>query len=156
VGTTTSAPRERAALRPEPPLAALALLGTLTGCAAATESLTAEQPGGTSAQEPAAIDADYRDGRYRADGPYLSPAGDESMIVVVQLQNDLVTGVEIGLYPTSATSSTYQAQFASGIADLVVGRDIDALDVTVVAGSSLTSTGFRNALTAIKTQGVEN
>lgn len=115
--------------------------GVLAGCAAAPT----EPP----------LDASYRDGSYRADGAYQSPAGDESIIVVLELDDDIVTAVEIGLYPTSATSSTYQSQFRSGISDLVIGRDIDELDVTVVAGSSLTSTGFRAAVTAIKAEAID-
>lgn len=138
------------------PLGFAALLGTLTGCAAATEQVAAPEPADDATRETAAVDASYRDGSYRADGDYQSPAGGESIIVVLQLENDIVTDVEIGLYPTSATSSTYQAQFASGIGDLVIGRDIDALDVSVVAGSSLTSAGFRAALTTIKAEAVES
>ncbi|MFN4002718.1 hypothetical protein [Microcella sp.] len=126
-------------MRAAAPLGAAALIGMLTGCAPA-----------------APMDASYRDGNYRAEGAYQSPAGGESIIVVLELENDIVTGVEIGLYPTSATSSTYQSEFASGIAELVVGRDIDALDVTVVAGSSLTSTGFREAVTTIKAEALES
>ena len=131
---------------PALPLGAVALLGTLTGCATA--------PG--DAHQAVAVDESYRDGSYRADGPYQSPAGDESIIVVLELENDIVTNVQIGLYPTSATSSTYQSQFRSGIDDLVVGQDLDALEVTVVSGSSLTSTGFREALTIIKAEAIEN
>lgn len=117
--------------------AAGALLATATGCAAA--------PG----EAPVDLDASYRDGTYRAEGSYPSPAGEETIIVVLELADDTVTDVEIGLYPTSATSSTYQSAFALGISDVVVGVDIDALDVTMVAGSSLTSIGFRAAVEAI-------
>ena len=44
----------------------------------------------------------------------------------------------------------YQGQFASGIAAEVVGKDIDELEVSRVAGSSLTSEGFNQAVDAIK------
>lgn len=138
------------------PLSTVALLGTLTGCAAATEQVAAPEPAADAPREAADVDASYRDGSYRADGSYLSPAGDESIIVVLQLENDRVTGVEIGLYPTSATSSTYQDMFANGIGDLIVGQDIDTLDVTVVAGSSLTSTGFRDAVATIRAEALES
>jgi uncharacterized protein with FMN-binding domain len=142
--TTTRSTRAKS-IRPALPLGAVALLGTLTGCATAADMGAAP-----------AVDDSYRDGSYRADGSYQSPAGGESIIVVLELENDIVTNVEIGLYPTSATSSTYQSQFRSGIGDLVIGQDIDALDVTVVAGSSLTSSGFREALTIIKAEAVDS
>jgi uncharacterized protein with FMN-binding domain len=125
---------------------ATALVGTLAGCSTSTTTTLDAAP-------PA--DLSYRDGSYRADGAYQSPAGDESIIVVLELENDVVTDVEIGLYPTSATSSTYQAKFVSGIGDAVIGQDIDRLDVTVVAGSSLTSIGFREALETIKAEAVD-
>lgn len=145
----TGPARRRAARVAAPVAAAAALVGTLTGCATAVDAETPTEP-------EAPVNASYRDGSYQADGPYESPAGGESIIVVVELENDIVTNVEIGLYPTSATSSTYQDKFASGIGELVIGQDIDEIDVTVVAGSSLTSNGFREALTLIKAEALES
>lgn len=130
-------PHSRLARRLAAPVGVSALLGTVAGCTVPTEQLAP------------VLDASYRDGSYRAEGSYPSPAGEETIIVVLELADDTVTDVEIGLYPTSATSSTYQSAFALGISDVVVGVDIDALDVTVVAGSSLTSIGFRAAVEAI-------
>ena len=143
-----SPPRRARVARAAVPVAAgFAVIGTLSGCATAAETDTA-------ADTP--VNASYRDGRFQSDGAYESPAGNESIIVVIELKDDIVTDVEIGLYPTSATSSTYQDLFASGIGDLVIGRDLDAIDVTVVAGSSLTSFGFRAALSAIKAEALVN
>jgi hypothetical protein len=133
--------RTRATRVAAPLAASAAVVATLSGCAVAVDSTP----------EPA-VDASYRDGSFRADGAYQSPAGDESIIVVVQLENDIVTDVEIGLYPTSATSSTYQDLFAGGIGEAVIGEDIDTLQVTTVAGSSLTSIGFRAAVETIKAE----
>ncbi|GAA1734500.1 hypothetical protein GCM10009766_13090 [Microcella frigidaquae] len=126
--------------------ATAALLGTLTGCATAAAEAEVQTP----------VDASYRDGTYQANGTYESPNGSENIIVLIELENDIVTDVEITTNPNNPTTANYQGQFASGIADLVVGRDIDQLDVTVVAGSSLTSNGFREALTAIKADAVES
>lgn len=125
--------------------ATAALLGTLTGCATAAEA---------EAQAP--VDASYRDGSYQANGTYESPNGSENIIVLIVLENDIVTDVEITTNPNNPTTANYQGQFADGIGELVIGEDIDTLDVTVVAGSSLTSNGFREALTAIKAEAVEN
>ncbi len=74
---------------------------------------------------------------------------------MLELENDIVTGVEVTINPNNPTTANYQAQFADGIGDLVMGQDIDTLSVTVVAGSSLTSTGFREALNAITADAVE-
>lgn len=123
--------------------ATAALLGTLTGCSTAAE---AEVP----------IDASYRDGTYQANGTYESPNGSENFIVLIELENDIVTDVEITTNPNNPTTANYQGQFADGIGDIVIGEDIDTLDVTVVAGSSLTSNGFREAIAAIKAEAVES
>lgn len=123
--------------------AATALLGTLTACSTAAE---AEVP----------VDASYRDGSFQANGTYQSPNGSENIIVVLELQNDIVTGVEITINPNNPTTANYQGQFADGIGEIVIGQDIDTLNVTVVAGSSLTSNGFREALTAIKADALES
>jgi len=121
---------------------AAALLSTLTACSTAAE---AEVP----------IDASYRDGNFQANGSYQSPNGSENIIVALSLENDIVTDVEITTNPNNPTTARYQSEFASGIGDLVIGQDIDSLDVTVVAGSSLTGNGFREALNAIKADAVE-
>lgn len=123
--------------------AAAALLSTLTACSTAAE---AEVP----------VDASYRDGSFQANGTYQSPNGSENIIVVLELENDIVTGVEITINPNNPTTANYQGQFADGIGDIVIGQDIDTLNVTVVAGSSLTSNGFREALNAIKADAVES
>jgi uncharacterized protein with FMN-binding domain len=126
--------------------ATAALLGTLTGCSTAAAEADVEVP----------VDASYRDGTYQANGTYESPNGSENIIVLIELENDIVTDVQITTNPNNPTTANYQGQFASGIGDIVIGEDIDTLDVTVVAGSSLTSNGFREAIAAIKAEAVES
>ncbi len=124
---------------------AAALIGTLTGCSAAA---TAEPPA-----EP--VNASYRDGTYEAVGPYESPNGSETITVSIELASDIVTDVVITTNPTNPTTANYQSKFADGIGDIVIGQDIDSLNVTVVAGSSLTGNGFREALTTIKAEALD-
>lgn len=140
----TGSSRTTAARIAAPIGAAAALLGTLTGCS--TAATTAEPP----------ANASYRDGAYQANGTYQSPNGSENIIVAIVLKNDIVTEVEITTNPNNPTTANYQQQFADGIGAIVVGEDINTLDVTVVAGSSLTSNGFREALTAIKADALES
>lgn len=141
----TSRTRTRLAGAAAPVGAAAALIGTLSGCAAATE-----------AEADVPVDASYRDGSYQANGTYQSPNGAENIIVVIELQNDIVTDVTIITNPNNPTTANYQSQFADGIAEIVIGEDIDSLNVTVVAGSSLTGNGFREALSAIKADALES
>lgn len=141
----TSRTRTRLARAAAPVGAAAALIGTLSGCAAATEP-----------EPEAPVDASYRDGSFQANGTYQSPNGSENIIVVIELENDIVTDVEIITNPNNPTTAIYQGQFADGIGEIVIGEDIDSLDVTVVAGSSLTGNGFREALEAIKADALES
>ncbi len=138
--------RRQAARVAAPVGVAAALIGTLTGCSTAA---TADPPA-----EP--INASYRDGVYQANGPYESPNGSENIIVAIELKDDVVVDVGITVNPNNPTTAIYQGQFADGIGALIIGEDIDSLDVTVVAGSSLTGNGFREALTAIKADALES
>ncbi|GAA1686908.1 hypothetical protein GCM10009792_03450 [Microcella alkalica] len=129
--------------------AAVTLLGTLSGCAAGDVS------GAPAPTEPATgADADtsaaYEDGGYAATGEYQSPNGGESIIVELTLEGDIVTDVVVTTNANNPTTQRFQNEFAGGIAAEVVGKDIDTLEVTRVAGSSLTSGGFRQAIETIK------
>jgi uncharacterized protein with FMN-binding domain len=130
--------------------AGLTLLGTLAGCAEAGADA------GANASAPGDTSASYTDGTYQANGTYTSPNGSENIIVEVTLADDAVTDVQITTDPNNPTTEFYQSAFADGIAAEVVGVDIDSLEVTRVSGSSLTSGGFREAMTAIKADALEN
>ena len=68
------------------------------------------------------------------------------------LQDDVVTAVEVTGDPQKSESAQYQGEFIGGIADVVVGQEIDSLSVSRVAGSSLTSGGFNQAIETIKSE----
>jgi len=142
---------------------AIALLATLTGCTTAVDTgagTDVDTDGGTDAGSQPDVeipaDATFRDGVFGADGPYQSPNGAELIGVELTIEGNVVTAVTISRNTTNPTTSRYQAQFASGIADVVVGQNLSDLDVTVVAGSSLTANGFRVALDAIKADALES
>lgn len=94
----------------------------------------------------------YADGTYTAEGAYQTPESVESVSVTLTLADGVVTDVTVTGDPQARESEQYQAQFIAGIADEVVGVSIDDLDVDRVAGSSLTSGGFNEAVEAIKEQ----
>jgi uncharacterized protein with FMN-binding domain len=107
------------------------------------------------APQPAAegTDVAYADGSYTADGDYVAPSGPESITVDLTLEGDTVTAVTVTPHAEGGTREAgFQKQFADNIADEVVGTDIDELEVSRVAGSSLTSTGFNAAIDDIKQQ----
>ena len=129
---------------------------------AACSPAEAEQPSDTAAgaatSSPAASDAGgaatgaYVDGTYTATGTYQTPETVETVQVTVTLADDVVTDVEVVGDPQARESQQYQSQFIGGIADQVVGKDIDEVSVSRVAGSSLTSGGFMKALAEIKAE----
>ncbi|MCR2801399.1 hypothetical protein QNO21_08780 [Microbacterium sp. zg-Y818] len=121
-----------------------ALAGTagvlvLAGCG------TADAAGGTSAG-----DASYADGTYEASGSYATPESVETIDVTVELTDGVISVVEVAGDPTRPESERYQERFIGGISDEVVGKSLDEISVTRVAGSSLTSGGFNEAIEQIK------
>ncbi|WAA64998.1 FMN-binding protein [Microbacterium oxydans] len=94
----------------------------------------------------------YTDGTYTAEGSYQTPETVEQISVTLTLADGVVTDVEVTGDPQAPESKQYQGQFIDGIADEVVGVAVDDLNVSRVAGSSLTSGGFNDAVQSIKEQ----
>ncbi len=94
----------------------------------------------------------YTDGTYTADGQYQTPETVEKISVTLTLADGVVTDVEVTGDPQAPETENYQGQFIDGIADEVEGKSIDDLNVSRVAGSSLTSAGFNDAVESIKEQ----
>lgn len=92
----------------------------------------------------------YKDGTYKADGTYQSPGGSETVHVTVTLNDGIITATEFTADASSGTAKDYQDEFKSGYKSLVVGKKIDEVSLDRVAGSSLTSGGFNQALDQIK------
>ena len=146
-------------------LTGVAAIVALAGCGAVTVGGSADEDAqgdtgtadtgttssDTGASESPETDASgYTDGTYTADGTYQTPETVESVSVTVTLEDDVVTAVEVTGDPQARESEQYQGQFIAGIADEVVGVALDDLSVDRVAGSSLTSGGFNQAIEQIK------
>jgi uncharacterized protein with FMN-binding domain len=126
---------------------ALGLASCSSGAASQdTADDAVDQPAETSAapEEP-----EYADGTYTATGNYESPAGPETVGVSITLADGVVSAVVVTPEATNPASQKFQAQFASGVADVVVGQPIEGLTVDTVSGSSLTPDGFNAALAEI-------
>lgn len=140
-------------------LAAAAGIALLAGCAPAAPDASEEGtgPGSDSSSSNgstsgASGSAAYADGTYTAEGSYATPESVETISVTVTLEGDVITDVQVTGDPQKRESEQYQGQFIGGIADVVVGQDIDEIQVSRVAGSSLTSGGFNDAIEAIKAE----
>ncbi len=132
---------------------ALALAGCSAPGAATTEPNDTDAGASTAPGSGAASGGGaYADGTYTAEGSYATPESVETIEVTVTLADDVITDVEVTGDPQKSESEEYQGRFIGGIADVVVGQDIDEISVSRVAGSSLTSGGFNQAIEAIKAQ----
>jgi uncharacterized protein with FMN-binding domain len=134
---------------------ALALSGCAESDATATTDTTDPDGAATTAPDSDSTssgDGSYADGSYTAEGSYATPESVETIVVTVTLADDVITDVEVTGDPQKSESVQYQGQFIGGIADVVVGQDIDEISVSRVAGSSLTSGGFNDAIEAITSE----
>lgn len=96
-------------------------------------------------------DTTYKDGEYASQGSYITPGGRESIGLTVTLKDGIIADIELDQQASGGDTVIYQRKFASGYKAEVVGRNIDEVELSRVAGSSLTSNGFNNALEQIKT-----
>lgn len=108
----------------------------------------------TSETSSAATDdsssAAVNDGTYEASGEYSNPSGQSKVSVELTLTDGKISDITVTPEATNGTSKGFQAKFAGGIADEVVGKSLDELNVSKVSGSSLTSQGFNQAIDQIK------
>jgi uncharacterized protein with FMN-binding domain len=144
----TTAPRS---LRTGAALIGLAGTLALAGCAGTSNGASSGSDS-SDGSNGAGGDGTYTDGTYTADGTYQTPESVETISVTVTLQDDVITDVQVSGNPQARESQDYQSQFIGGIADAVVGKDIDQISVSRVAGSSLTSGGFNEAIQTIKSE----
>jgi Uncharacterized protein conserved in bacteria len=136
-------------------MAGITLSLVMTGC-----SMTGSTDVPRSASTPVACvtrsvssprgDSTYVDGNYMATGQYGSLPS--SIGVSVTLKDDVITAVKVTPHATNVTSRDYQERFAEAIPAIVIGRDIDEVNVSRVAGASGTSDGFNDAIQRIKKQ----
>jgi len=137
-------------------VAALAVLIVIVAIVAAAtlgkddDSASTGDPNTTS--QPAMQNASYKDGSYRATGGYNSPGGAEKITVNITLQNGKIADTSVIPGADGGEAAAYQNNFISGYKTQVVGKDINGVRLSRVAGSSLTSQGFNNAIQQIKDQ----
>ncbi|MBS0025427.1 FMN-binding protein [Microbacterium paraoxydans] len=137
-------------------LLGVAGLVVLAGCAGtpdtAESSDSAAKPTESTSSSGGDASGSYADGTYTAEGSYQTPETVEQISVTLTLADGVVTEVEVTGDPQAPETERYQGQFIDGISDEVVGKPIDELNVSRVAGSSLTSGGFNDAVESIKEQ----
>lgn len=96
--------------------------------------------------------AKYKDGSYEAKGSYYSPGGQESVVVKLTLKDSKITDSAVTSGANDPTAVSYQSLFISNYMPYVIGKRIDTIKLHNIAGSSLTSQGFDQALQNIEKQ----
>jgi uncharacterized protein with FMN-binding domain len=128
----------------------LSVVGALTGCSAAAASAPAPGDGSDGGDAATTSNITYKDGTYTEPGTYASPGGVEHLSVTLTLKKNIITAVRVITVKADPTAAGYEHLFEGGISVAAVGKNINSLNIGVVAGSSLTSTGFNVALAVIK------
>lgn len=120
-----------------------------------SQTLATTEPATTSptpSPAPAAATTKYKNGTYTASGSYSTPESTESITITVTVENDVVTATSAQNTAKDRESKDWQGDFISGYKSQVVGRALASLNLGKVSGSSLTPTGFNNAIAKIRTQ----
>ena len=102
--------------------------------------------------EDTSMASPYKDRTYTEIGNYVSPGGPREVNVSITLQSGVITDAEFEGLATDPTSMRFQKEFAENYESMVVGKNIDEVELTKIAGSSLTPIGFTDALEKIKAQ----
>lgn len=129
----------------------------LAGCSGAADADNTATTGGDTGSGSSSAPSDsssttYKDGTYTAAGSYQTPETLEKISVSLTIADGVVTEVEVTGDPQARETEEYQGKFIGGIADEAVGVPLSDLKVSRVAGSSLTSGGFNQAVESIKEQ----
>ncbi|KRB73952.1 hypothetical protein ASE01_18290 [Nocardioides sp. Root190] len=128
-------------------IAAVGVVGLGAGCTAAGSAGDGGDGGDAGGDRGS---GDYTAGDYVATGRYTTPGGQEEIEVAVALAADgTISELTVTPRGVNPNSKKFQGAFATGIAEVAVGRSISSLVVDKVAGSSLSSGGFNKALDVI-------
>lgn len=95
-------------------------------------------------------DGSYKDGQYTAATTYRTPGGAEQISVTLTVAGNTINAVDISQQGDSRESKEYQSMFAGAYQSHVVGKKIGEVNLSRIAGASLTSGGFNDALEQIK------
>jgi uncharacterized protein with FMN-binding domain len=135
-------------------IVAISVAAATAGCATTDADVTtpssAPNTSVAAPGSPSSRRSRYADGTYAATGRYGSLPS--SIGVSVTLVDDVISAVTVTPRATDPTSLDYQTRFARAIPALVVGRNIDEVNLSKVAGSSGTPDGFNAAIQRIKAE----
>ncbi len=94
----------------------------------------------------------YKDGTYTAKGDFSTPGGNEEITVTITISNGAISSSSVTGDVTSRESKEYLQDFKDQYEESVSGKSVATLRLSRIAGASLTTRGFNNALDAIRNQ----
>ena len=109
-------------------------------------------PATSTTKSSSTLEAHYKDGEYKQEGIYVSPAGQEQIDVDISIKGGIITEAAVTPKAENPKSKYMQGVFVENYKQLVIGKNIKDLKLGKVAGSSLTPQGFNDALEKIKVQ----
>ena len=107
---------------------------------------------GSGTNNATGASGNYKDGTYNATGSYRTPGGQESIEVKITIADGMVTDASVTQNASGGEAEEYQSKFVSGYKSQVIGKKIEDVSLSRVAGSSLTPLGFNTAIEDIKTE----
>jgi uncharacterized protein with FMN-binding domain len=93
-----------------------------------------------------------KDGTYVVTTQYYVPSGYENVKVTVTIRGEVITDSGVVGSEKDRESRAFQRDFTSGYKSKVVGKKISELKLSTVAGASLTTQAFNDALVDIQKQ----
>lgn len=105
-----------------------------------------------SSSSSLSADTTYKDGTFSGTGDFNTPGGNEEITVTITISNGAISNSSVTGNVNSRESQEYLQDFIAGYKDSVDGKSVATLRLSRVAGSSLTTIGFNNALDAIRSQ----
>ncbi len=109
-----------------------------------------EEEVSTATDEPPQDLPKYVSGGVRRMGTYETPAGTEEVEIRMDINEGVITAATAISHANHETSKIYQGQFIEGFSEMVVGKNLDEVELRVVNGSSLTPKGFNEVLEGVK------
>ncbi len=94
----------------------------------------------------------YNDGTYSTTITYATPENNETVGFSLTIKNDVITAASGTNSSRSRESKEYVADFLSALPKEVVGKKISEVSVSRLAGASLTSRAFTQALVKLEAQ----
>jgi uncharacterized protein with FMN-binding domain len=117
-----------------------------------TTSQSSHQTLSTPGTSSSSSSSSLKDGAYSASSDYFVPHGNESIKVSLTLSGGTITDVSVQNSEDDPTSAQYQEDFSASYKSAVLGKKIDGLQISNIAGASDTTQGFNDALGQIESQ----